>query len=113
MNATLMALTALSLLIGATPVAAKDYGRRDRDYSWRDYDCRRYNRLTDRHGVVVITLVDFTRANSDTTMHGGVDAECRLFESLVLPNFQPRRIDDTKLVDHDDGRPRPPMKGFK
>lgn len=39
MKATLIALAALSLFMGATPVSA-------RDYSWRDYDCRRYNRLT-------------------------------------------------------------------
>ena len=53
MKATLIALAALSLFMGATPVSSKDSGRRGRDYSWRDYDCRRYNRLTDRHAVVV------------------------------------------------------------
>jgi hypothetical protein len=46
MKAGLVALAALCLLTAATPVSARDYGRRDRDYSWRDYDCRRYNRLT-------------------------------------------------------------------
>lgn len=46
MKATLIALAALSLFIGATPVSA-------RDYSWRDYDCRRFNRLTDRHAVAI------------------------------------------------------------
>jgi hypothetical protein len=56
MKATLIALTALSLFMGATPVSARDYGRRDRDYSWRDYDCRRYNRLTDRHAAGVATI---------------------------------------------------------
>lgn len=43
MKATLIALAAVSLLVslflGAMPASA-------RDYSWRDYDCRRYNRLT-------------------------------------------------------------------
>jgi len=56
MKTTLTAFMALSLFMGAvgtTPVSAKDSGRRDRDYSWRDYDCRRYTRLTDRHAVVV------------------------------------------------------------
>jgi hypothetical protein len=53
MKATPIALAALSLFMGATPVSARDYGPRDRDYSWRDYDCRRYDRLTDRKAVVV------------------------------------------------------------
>ena len=53
MKAIPIALTALSLFMDATPVSARDYGRRDRDYSWHDYDCRRYNRLTDRKAVVV------------------------------------------------------------
>jgi hypothetical protein len=53
MKAILIALAALSLFMGVTPVSARDYGRRDRDYSWRDYDCRRYNRLMDRKAVVV------------------------------------------------------------
>jgi len=39
MKATLIALATMSLFLGATPVSA-------RDTSWRDYDCRRYNRLT-------------------------------------------------------------------
>jgi hypothetical protein len=56
MKATLIALTALSLFMGATPVSARDYGRRDRDYSWRDYDCRRYYRLTDRHAAGLATI---------------------------------------------------------
>jgi hypothetical protein len=45
MKATLIALTALSLFGGATPISA-------RDYSWRDYDCRRYNRLTASVGAI-------------------------------------------------------------
>ena len=53
MKAGLVALAALCLLTAATPVSARDHGRRDRDYSWRDYDCRRFNRLTDRKAVVV------------------------------------------------------------
>jgi hypothetical protein len=46
MKTNLIAPAALCFLTAATPVFAQDYGRRDRDYSWRDYDCRRYNRLT-------------------------------------------------------------------
>ena len=46
MKVALITLTALSLFIGATPISA-------RDYSWRDYDCRRHNRLTDRHAAVI------------------------------------------------------------
>jgi hypothetical protein len=51
MKTGLIALVALCLLTAATAVSAQDYGRRDRDYSWRDYDCRRYNRLTAGVGI--------------------------------------------------------------